>query len=36
LLAALTIAVALTVLCTLIFVVGLGLIVPWFGPWLRF
>ncbi len=35
-LAALTIAVALTVLCTLIFVVGLGLIVPWFGPWLRF
>lgn len=27
-------AVGLTVMCTLIFVVGLGLTVPWFGPWL--
>jgi hypothetical protein len=27
-------AVTLTVLCTLIFVVGLGMTVPWFGPWL--
>lgn len=27
-------AVALTVLCTAIFVIGLGLTVPWFGPWL--
>ena len=35
-LAAAVIAVALTALCLLIFVVGLGLIVPWFGPWLRF
>jgi hypothetical protein len=28
--------VALTVLCTLIFVIGLGLNVAWVGPWLRF
>ena len=35
-LAAVIIAVALCVLCVLIFVVGLGLIVPWFGPWLSF
>jgi hypothetical protein len=27
-------AVTLTVMCTLIFVVGLGMSVPWFGPWL--
>lgn len=27
-------AVALTVMCTLIFVVGLGMSVPMFGPWL--
>jgi hypothetical protein len=33
---AIVLAVGLTVLCTLIFVVGLGLIVPWFGPWLPF
>jgi hypothetical protein len=31
---ALLLAVTLTVLCTLIFVVGLGMSVPWFGPWL--
>jgi hypothetical protein len=31
---ALLLAVTLTVMCTLIFVVGLGLSVPWFGPWL--
>lgn len=30
------IAVALTVLCLVVFVLGLGLLVPWFGPWLRF
>lgn len=30
------IAIALTVLCLVIFVVGLGLMVPWFGPWLSF
>lgn len=30
------IAAALTVLCLVIFVVGLGLMVPWFGPWLSF
>lgn len=35
-LSAAIIAIALTVLCTLIFVIGLGLIVPWFGPWLQF
>jgi len=35
-LSALVISVGLCVLCTVIFVVGLGLIVPWFGPWLRF
>ncbi len=35
-LAALAIAVGLCLLCVAIFVVGLGLIVPWFGPWLRF
>lgn len=29
-------AVALTVMCTLIFVIGLRLTVPWVGPWLRF
>ncbi len=27
-------AAGLTVLCTAIFVIGLGLTVPWFGPWL--
>ena len=27
-------AVTLTVMCTLIFVVGLGMSVSWFGPWL--
>ena len=31
---AVILAIALTVLCTAIFVVGLGLSVPWFGPWL--
>jgi hypothetical protein len=35
-LSALVITVGLCVLCMLIFVVGLGLLVPWFGPWLRF
>lgn len=30
------IAAALTVLCLVIFVIGLGLMVPWFGPWLPF
>ncbi|SDG83132.1 tripartite tricarboxylate transporter TctB family protein [Pelagibacterium luteolum] len=34
--AAVIIAVSLCALCLLIFVVGLGLLVPWFGPWLRF
>ena len=29
-------AVTLCVMCVLIFVVGLGLIVPLFGPWLQF
>ena len=29
-------AVALTVMCTLVFAVGLGLTIPWVGPWLRF
>lgn len=29
-------AVTLCVMCVLIFVVGLGLTVPWFGSWLRF
>jgi len=29
-------AVTLTVMCTLIFVIGLGLTVPWVGTWLRF
>ncbi|QDZ11521.1 tripartite tricarboxylate transporter TctB family protein [Devosia ginsengisoli] len=36
LLSALVISVGLCVLCMLIFVVGLGLLVPWIGPWLRF
>ena len=27
-------AITLTVMCTLIFVIGLGMSVPWFGPWL--
>ena len=36
LLSALIVSVGLCILCTLIFVVGLGLIVPWVGPWLRF
>ena len=31
---AIILAVALTVMCTLIFVVGLGMSVPMFGPWL--
>jgi Tripartite tricarboxylate transporter TctB family. len=35
-LAALVIALGLTMLCYLIFVVGLGMIVPLFGPWLSF
>lgn len=35
-LSAIIISVGLCVLCMLIFVIGLGLIVPWFGPWLRF
>ena len=34
--AALIISAGLCILCTLIFVVGLGLIVPWVGPWLQF
>jgi hypothetical protein len=33
---ALLIAIGLCVVCYLIFVVGLGLLVPLFGPWLRF
>ncbi|KKB07960.1 tripartite tricarboxylate transporter TctB family protein [Devosia chinhatensis] len=36
LLSALVIALGLTVLCYLIFVVGLGMLVPLFGPWLSF
>jgi hypothetical protein len=36
LLQALVIAVGLCLLCYLIFVVGLGLLVPLVGPWLRF
>jgi len=35
-LSALILSVGLCVLCLLIFVVGLGLLVPWFGPWVRF
>lgn len=35
-LSALVISVGLCVLCMLIFVIGLGLLVPWIGPWLRF
>jgi hypothetical protein len=35
-LSALVIAVGLCILCSLVFVIGLGLIVPWVGPWLRF
>ncbi|HTM79424.1 MAG TPA: tripartite tricarboxylate transporter TctB family protein [Devosia sp.] len=35
-LSALIIAVGLCVLCLMVFVVGLGLIIPWFGPWLTF
>jgi len=35
-LSALVITVGLCLLCMLIFVIGLGLIIPWFGPWLRF
>lgn len=31
---AVLLAVTLTVMCTLIFVVGLGMSVSWFGPWL--
>lgn len=30
------IAAALTVLCLVVFVMGLGLMVPWFGPWIPF
>lgn len=30
------IAAALTVLCLVVFVLGLGLMVPWFGPWIPF
>ncbi|WP_297106386.1 tripartite tricarboxylate transporter TctB family protein [uncultured Devosia sp.] len=36
LVSALIISVGLCVLCLLIFVVGLGMIVPLVGPWLRF
>jgi hypothetical protein len=36
LLSALVISVGLTLLCYLIFVVGLGMLVPLVGPWLRF
>lgn len=36
LLSALVVSVGLCVLCMLIFVIGLGLLVPWVGPWLRF
>ncbi|KQX35576.1 hypothetical protein ASD04_12335 [Devosia sp. Root436] len=36
LLSSLVISVGLCVLCMLIFVIGLGLLVPWIGPWLRF
>lgn len=35
-LSALVIALGLTMLCYLVFVVGLGMLVPLFGPWLRF
>lgn len=35
-LSALVISAGLCLLCYLIFVVGLGLLVPLFGPWLRF
>lgn len=35
-LSALVITVGLCLICMLIFVIGLGLIVPWFGPWLQF
>jgi hypothetical protein len=35
-LSALVISVGLTLLCYLIFVVGLGMLVPLVGPWLRF
>jgi hypothetical protein len=35
-LSALVISVGLCILCLLIFVVGLGMLVPLFGPWLRF
>jgi hypothetical protein len=31
---AIMLAATLTVLCTLVFVIGLGMSVPWFGPWL--
>ena len=31
---AILLAITLTVMCTLIFVIGLGMSVPWFGPWL--
>lgn len=31
---AILLAVTLTVMCTLIFVIGLGMSVSWFGPWL--
>jgi hypothetical protein len=34
-LSSLIVSVGLCLLCTLIFIVGLGLIVPWFGPWLQ-
>lgn len=36
LVSALIISVGLCLLCLVIFVVGLGLLVPLFGPWLRF
>lgn len=35
-LSALTIAIGLCLLCYVVFVVGLGMIIPLFGPWLRF
>ena len=35
-LSALVIAIGLCVLCYVIFVVGLGMIIPLVGPWLQF
>lgn len=33
---AVVLAVGLTILCTAVFVYGLGAVIPLFGPWLRF